>query len=251
MDASEELAICSHCQKDVVKTNLPMHEAHCQRFLCLCPDCEEPVPKDQLEEHREEQHTPVKCKKCNRKMEKCKLADHDANECTERLQSCEYCQLDFPWSKLKEHVVACGSRTELCQDCNKYVTLKDQLQHAQTCTSEDFSFKTKSINGNVKPLIGNTLQKDEPDDYVVYDSRDQRASQSADPEPDDTTLSLSDLQKKKRNERTGWVDEDQIRTCPHCHLALPVNTLQWHADKCWIAEGLKRMNEAKDASVKK
>ncbi|XP_053502842.1 XIAP-associated factor 1 isoform X2 [Ictalurus furcatus] len=219
MDASEELAICSHCQKDVVKTNLPMHEAHCQRFLCLCPDCEELMPKDQLEEHREEQHTPVKCKKCNMKMEKCKLADHDANECTERPQSCEYCQLDFPWSKLKEHVVACGSRTELCQDCNKYVTLKDQLQHAQTCTSEDFSFKTKSINGNVKkPLPGNTLQKDE---------------------------------KKKRNEKTGWIDEDQIRTCPHCHLALPVNTLQWHADKCWIAEGLKRMNEAKDASVKK
>ncbi|KAF4086414.1 hypothetical protein AMELA_G00105970 [Ameiurus melas] len=218
MDATEDLAMCSHCQKDVVKTNLPMHEVHCQRFLCLCPDCEEPVHKDQLEEHREEQHTPVKCRKCSMKMEKCKLADHDANECTERTQICEYCQVDFNWSRLKEHAVACGSRTELCQDCNKYVTLKDKLQHAQTCTYEDFSFKTKSFNGNVKPLPAKSLQMDE---------------------------------KKKRNEKPGWIDEDQISTCPHCHLALPVNTLQWHADKCRIVEGLKRMNEAKDASVKK
>lgn len=93
--------------------NLPMHEAHCQRFLCLCPDCEEQVPKDQLEEHQQEQHAPVtnithqttfsvlivaccfffflnlvsfvkyplqvKCKKCSMKMEKCKLPDHEVN----------------------------------------------------------------------------------------------------------------------------------------------------------------------------
>lgn len=39
--------------------NLPMHEAHCQRFLCICPDCDEQVPKDHLEEHQQEQHAPV------------------------------------------------------------------------------------------------------------------------------------------------------------------------------------------------
>ncbi|KAB5550631.1 hypothetical protein PHYPO_G00056000 [Pangasianodon hypophthalmus] len=243
MDTAEELAICNHCNKDVVKTNLPMHEAHCQRFLCLCPDCDEPVPKDQLEEHRQEQHTPVKCKKCNMKMEKCKLPDHETNECTERLQSCEYCQLALPLSNLKEHMVACGSRTERCQECNQYVTLKDQLQHAQICTSEDFSFITKSINGPVKPLPASTLQEDELDDN---DSRDQHVSQAADSKDEDTILSLSDLQKKKRNEKMGWRDEDQISTCPHCHLALPLNTLQWHEDKCRIVEGLKRMSEAVD-----
>ncbi|XP_060754179.1 XIAP-associated factor 1 [Neoarius graeffei] len=252
MDPAEELAVCNHCNKEVVKMNLPMHEAHCQRFLCICPDCDEQVPKDHLEEHQQEQHAPVKCKKCNMKMEKRNLPDHEENECPERDQSCEYCELTLPLSSLKEHIVACGSRTERCEDCNQYVILKDKLQHAQICTSEDFSFKTKSINGDVKPVPVNTLQDNELADLVAYDSRDKRVLWDVDAEPDDTTLSLSDLQKKKKwTEKMGWKDEDQISTCPYCHLALPLNILQWHENKCRICEGLKRMSKAADASVKK
>ncbi|KAK3561040.1 hypothetical protein QTP86_026398 [Hemibagrus guttatus] len=234
MDTKEEMEICIHCKKEVVKTNLAMHEAHCQRFLCLCPDCKE----------------QIKCQQCNMKMEKCKLPDHEAYKCTERLQSCEFCQLALPLSKLDEHVVICGSRTERCQDCNQYVILKDQLRHAQICNTEDF--KTKSINGNVKPLPAYTQQVDEAYDYMADTSRDRTVSQFADSEPEDTILSLSDLQKKKKqDEKTGWIDQDKISTCPYCHLALPVNTLQWHKDKCRIVEGLRRMNEAKDVSGKK
>ncbi|KAI5626109.1 XIAP-associated factor 1 [Silurus asotus] len=199
MDTAEELDICVHCKKEVVKTNLPVHEAHCQRFLCLCPDCDDQVPKDQLEEHRKERHTVIKCKKCNLKMENCKLADHEANDCTKRLESCEFCQMDLPWSDLKEHTVACGSRTELCPDCKKYVRLKDQLQHANICSSEeDFSFKH---NKNVKPLPVNTLQDDQLDTDLTKDWRDYRDIRGAESEPEDTVLSLSDLQKKKRNEK--------------------------------------------------
>ncbi|KAM9469422.1 XIAP-associated factor 1 [Clarias gariepinus] len=242
MDTTEELEICSHCNKEVGKTNLPMHEAHCQRFLCLCPKCDEQVPKDQLEEHQTEQHTEIKCKKCGMKMEKRKLLDHEANKCTERLQSCKYCQLDLPFSNLKEHTVTCGSRTERCPDCKQYVILKDQLQHAQTCTSVEFSFKTKSVNGNLKPLPANTLQEDEPEEFV-----EGGVSQASQSEPEDTTLSLSALQKKKQKEKMGWKDDDQISTCPHCHLALPLNILKWHEDKCRLAEGLKRMSVAMGA----
>ncbi|KAG7321622.1 hypothetical protein KOW79_014480 [Hemibagrus wyckioides] len=244
MDPKEEMEVCSHCNKEVVKTNLPMHEAHCQRFLCLCPDCEEQVPKDQLEEHRQEQHTLIKCQQCHAKMEKCKLAEHEAHECTERLESCEFCQLALPLSKLDEHVETCGSRTERCQDCNQYVILKDQLRHAQICNTDDFN--TKSTNGNVKHLSAPTQQEDEGFDYMVDTSRNQTVGQS------DTTFSLSNLQKKKKqNEKTGWIDQDQISTCPYCHLALPVNTLKWHQDKCRIVEGLRKVNEAMDVSGKK
>ncbi|KAF7700390.1 XIAP-associated factor 1 [Silurus meridionalis] len=246
MDTAEELDICVHCNKEVVKTNLPVHEAHCQRFLCLCPDCDDQVPKDQLEEHRKERHTVIKCKKCNMKMENCKLADHEANECTKRLESCEYCQMDLPWSDLKEHTVACGSRTELCPDCKKYVRLKDQLQHANICSSEeDFSFKH---NKNVKPLPVNTLQDDQLDKDLPEDWRDHLDIRGAESEPEDTVLSLSDLQKKKRNEKKGWVDENQTSTCPYCHLILPIRTLQWHEGKCRIFESLKRVS---GANVKK
>lgn len=40
-----------------------------------------------------------------------------------------------------------------------------------------------------------------------------------------------ELNFSDRPSRGPWInggDPDQIRTCPHCHLALPVSTLQWH-----------------------
>uniref|UniRef100_A0A667ZXL5 XIAP associated factor 1 n=1 Tax=Myripristis murdjan TaxID=586833 RepID=A0A667ZXL5_9TELE len=43
--------------KEVAEANFALHESHCRRFLCLCPDCEEPVPKEQLDQHRLDQHT--------------------------------------------------------------------------------------------------------------------------------------------------------------------------------------------------
>lgn len=117
------------------------------------------------------------------------------------------------------------------------------------------SILVKSVNGNVKPLPANPLQEDEVQfslyyvelleiylpcdynhtwlqtqlgDYVPDDWRDQGVDQATSSEPEDATLSLSDLQKKKWNVKRGWRDEDQISACPHCHLALPVNTLLWH-----------------------
>ncbi|TSK49660.1 XIAP-associated factor 1 [Bagarius yarrelli] len=172
-----------------------MHEAHCKRFLCLCPDCKEQVPKDQLEEHRQEAHTLE-------------------NECTKRLQTCEYCELAVPSSDLKEHVVACGSRTERCQDCNQYIMLKDQLRHTKLCTADDLN--AKSSAKHFKPLFANTLQEF------------KGGNPFAESEPEGTILSLSDLQKKKKmqNDEIGYIDQDQINTCPYCHLLLPVKMLK-------------------------
>lgn len=57
------------------------------------------------------------------------------DECSERPQICEFCQLELPLSSLKEHKVSCGSRTERCSDCGQYVKLMDQLDHAQICST--------------------------------------------------------------------------------------------------------------------
>lgn len=52
------LFVCfSH--KEIALINFSLHETHCSRFLCLCPDCNEAVPRDQLSEHRKEQHSKV------------------------------------------------------------------------------------------------------------------------------------------------------------------------------------------------
>lgn len=45
--------------KEVAEANFTLHEMHCKRFLCLCPDCNETIPKEHLSQHREEQHTQV------------------------------------------------------------------------------------------------------------------------------------------------------------------------------------------------
>uniref|UniRef100_A0A672MVH7 XIAP associated factor 1 n=1 Tax=Sinocyclocheilus grahami TaxID=75366 RepID=A0A672MVH7_SINGR len=129
---------CSN--KEVAKENYDLHEPHCKRFLCICPDCNVTVPRDQLE-HGLIFHyvSQVKCKMCNKKMERRHLLDHEMNiqshECTERPPICEFCQLEHPLSNLKEHKVSCGSRTERCSDCGRYVKLMDQLEHAQICST--------------------------------------------------------------------------------------------------------------------
>lgn len=50
---------CCLSHKEVAEANFALHETHCSRFLCLCPDCNESVPRDQLKDHREEQHAEV------------------------------------------------------------------------------------------------------------------------------------------------------------------------------------------------
>uniref|UniRef100_A0A3Q1F114 XIAP associated factor 1 n=1 Tax=Acanthochromis polyacanthus TaxID=80966 RepID=A0A3Q1F114_9TELE len=42
------------CHKEVAEANFALHETHCSRFLCLCPECDEAVPRDQLAEHKED-----------------------------------------------------------------------------------------------------------------------------------------------------------------------------------------------------
>lgn len=52
-----DLFLLSISHKMVAEANFALHETHCKRFLCLCPDCEETVPRELLDQHREEQHT--------------------------------------------------------------------------------------------------------------------------------------------------------------------------------------------------
>uniref|UniRef100_A0AAR2K0C5 TRAF-type domain-containing protein n=2 Tax=Pygocentrus nattereri TaxID=42514 RepID=A0AAR2K0C5_PYGNA len=249
VDTTEELELCSHCNKEVAKVNFSMHEAHCKRFLCLCPDCDDSVPKEQLEEHRKEQHTVVRCQKCNKKMQRCKLPDHEKDECSERPQSCEFCNLELPLSALNEHTETCGSRTERCLDCKQYVMLRDQTRHAQICSpalSEDHSSNNDdSINENMKCAPTDNLQDDQKlGAYLSYDQcdlygdlRQDLVSEEPEELPD---LKFSFLtQQKKEIGAVGFGDWDQISTCPHCHLALPLRTLEWHEKKCKIFESLK------------
>ncbi|XP_044211212.1 XIAP-associated factor 1 [Thunnus albacares] len=262
MDNKEATRTCGQCHKEVAEANFALHETHCSRFLCICPDCDEAVPREQLDQHREEQHTQVKCSKCNQKMERCHLMDHESDECVERLQSCQYCELELPWKELAGHSLVCGSRTELCRDCNRYVTLKDQAEHRLTCSDADSGSgpsQTASSSPNKTKITVNCsscmasfpaedieehelecftssrwdYEEAEPKEKETEDeddfSRQGAASQLS------STYKATSLSFRPRNGpmRDGS-DPHQISTCPHCHLALPLITLRWHKEKCQI-----------------
>uniref|UniRef100_A0A3B3THB7 XIAP associated factor 1 n=1 Tax=Poecilia latipinna TaxID=48699 RepID=A0A3B3THB7_9TELE len=215
----KESYICTH-HKEVAEANFPLHETHCKRFLSVCPDCDEAVPKDQLSQHREEQHTKVKCSKCNKKIERCHLEDHEAEECPERLQMCTFCELEVPWKQLEEHSVVCGSRTELCKDCGRYVKLSDQSEHSSTCSAADEEDSTQTLK--LYEEVDTKEQKwEDADDLFKQQSQDQLRS------------AYKATSQSHAGRQGPWVigDQDQISTCPHCHLALPLPTLKWHEVK--------------------
>ncbi|XP_051962550.1 LOW QUALITY PROTEIN: XIAP-associated factor 1 [Xyrauchen texanus] len=136
-------------QYGIAIKSFDLHERHCKKS----------VPWEQLEEHKAQEHIQVKCGKCNKMMERRQLLDHETDECSERLQICEFCQLELPLSSLMEHSLSCGSRTERCSDCGRYVKLKEQLHHAQICCSTPPTLKKPSpedasdTNAGLRPLL--------------------------------------------------------------------------------------------------
>ncbi|XP_060902145.1 XIAP-associated factor 1 isoform X1 [Labrus mixtus] len=242
MDLKEGTRQCRQCHKPVAETNFALHETHCRRFLCVCPNCGDAVPREQLDQHREEQHTQVRCSKCNQRMERCQLLDHESDECGERMQSCHFCELEMPFKKLDEHAVVCGSRTERCSDCGRYVTLRDQPEHALTC-SDDANTSgppqtTRTLPPNkVEGRASSPAEEDEQLERILSASSEHKEAESEEDEEESeasprlsSTYRAISLSNGPRNGPGG--DPDQISTCPHCHLALPVPTLRWHQVKC-------------------
>uniref|UniRef100_A0A8C3XU89 XIAP associated factor 1 n=1 Tax=Chelydra serpentina TaxID=8475 RepID=A0A8C3XU89_CHESE len=130
----ELFLICT--KRDVSAANFSLHEAHCMRFLAICPECDEPIALKEMEEHQEEAHKQVRCKLCHQSMQKYLLENHESSECNERSLKCTFCELEMPFNKLQRHLEACGSRTELCWECNKYIMYKDLDKHKDVCQND-------------------------------------------------------------------------------------------------------------------
>lgn len=45
---------------------------------------------------------------------------------------CQYCELALPFSKMASHIEYCGSRTEKCDACDRFIQMKDFTEHENT-----------------------------------------------------------------------------------------------------------------------
>ena len=57
------------------------------------------------------------------------LDAHKTETCKKRQAQCFYCDLSLDFDKFQEHLNFCGSRTELCSLCSRYIQLKDKSKH--------------------------------------------------------------------------------------------------------------------------
>lgn len=82
-----------------------------------------------------------------------------AEECEQRLQTCQFCELQLPVKELGQHCEVCGSRTELCRECNRYVKLRDLDEHGLTCSGADAGSDAPPTNDTSSPHTSKEQQE--------------------------------------------------------------------------------------------
>jgi len=67
---------CECSKRDIAESNYVIHEVHCLRNIVLCEQCNEPVPRSDLETHFKDVHAPVNCELCGLAVERNNVEQH-------------------------------------------------------------------------------------------------------------------------------------------------------------------------------
>ncbi|KAM6111951.1 LOW QUALITY PROTEIN: TRAF-type zinc finger domain-containing protein 1 [Pterocles gutturalis] len=136
-----ETRLCGNCKKDIPLANFIVH-VHCSRNIEVCRYCSESIPKSEIKNHMETEHAQVTCK-CQMKIEKRLLDDHEASGCLLRPAVCQYCDIQLTFNKLR-HEIYCGARTETCGGCGRNIMVKAK-EHPQICGQEAKQVESRRV----------------------------------------------------------------------------------------------------------
>eukprot|EP00850_Spirogloea_muscicola_P001764 SM000006S19529 [mRNA] locus=s6:1384577:1385972:- [translate_table: standard] len=120
---------CAHCEKQVPEKNYDLHFAHCSKNLQRCGECGEMVAASRSQEHFDDVHAQVLCSLCGASVTRLRLQSHEAQECPERMVECPFCDFPVAARHSADHIDVCGSRTEWCAQCARYVRRRDWPTH--------------------------------------------------------------------------------------------------------------------------
>ncbi|XP_064234460.1 XIAP-associated factor 1 isoform X2 [Aotus nancymaae] len=265
----EAFLVCRNCKRNVASVHFALHEVHCLRFLVLCPECEEPVPREKMEEHCKDEH-------------------QQANECQEHLAECKFCELDVQLSRLELHESHCGRQTELCPGCGQFITCRVLAEHTRFCWSEQAQLgKGERISVPEREIYCHYCNQMIPENKYFHpmgkccpDSKfkkhfpvkpkilpssfpsqaveNQTSTMEKDVRPKTKSINRFPLHSESSSKKTPrgksktldplWMSEpkprttspmgdeaayDILRRCSQCGILLPLPILNQHQEKCW------------------
>ncbi|XP_003929169.3 XIAP-associated factor 1 isoform X2 [Saimiri boliviensis] len=267
---AEAFLVCRNCKRNVASARFAVHEVHCLRFLVLCPEREEPVPREKMEEHCKDEH-------------------QQANECRERLTECKFCKLDVQLSRLELHESHCGRQTELCLGCGQFTTRRALVEHTHFCwsqqaqlgTGERISAPEREIHchycnqmipenkyfhhmgkchpdSEIKKHFPVGKPKILPSSLPSQAAENPTSTMEKDVRPKTKSINRFPLHSESSSKKTSrgksktldplWMSEpkprttspvgdeaayDILRRCSQCGILLPLPILNQHQEKCW------------------
>lgn len=109
-----------------------LHEIHCQRnfYRCLCGEF---LKKSDKVEHEAAAHKSEQCQHCRMTAPAYEMAKH---KCQKLPKLCQFCNAVIIFDEYVEHVRVCGSRTQQCPICKKYIQAWTYDSHEATCVPE-------------------------------------------------------------------------------------------------------------------
>lgn len=242
MDSTE---VCKNCNREIPSVNYVMHVAHCSRNLEICRDCGEPVHISLQKQHWEENHETVKCKLCGKDVIKSKLQDHIEDSCLEKLVECTTCGLEVPFTKLNDHELYCRSRTELCDQCHKYVMIKDLESHVcedyrqtsngdyeanQETVTIPCEFCGQQINVAELYIHQSTCSKEEDDVQIIEDRMPSNSTQNR----NISSEQYHNMVTKETSDGLHGNEDNSIYAlpCEFCNELCPSDKLYVHQSEC-------------------